>query len=1558
MVRVESSRPSPENQKFNIADFSAGTDVLLFNDASQKWELGQVDAWKDPVQNADGKLLGSFWTLSRGVKDLELTLPPKKLDKIPSSADEFDINGKKYKVDITKTLVIQDTGEVELTLVSVSNSKDRLDNINLKTIKNLEAIEKFETDIKIKISDFKKEVTKNANSRAKEVLKELAILEGKISDVGLELGKLSEWQEIGKSEAEQIGREIKRLQEEAKAKLAELEVKLNGIGKRKNESLSTEAKGLQDRLNDDVEMESKAAKKKHETDTKTFEADLAAWKKEKTDYDKAVTKKSEWDKKTNPTDTDPGMPTALRPEPVKPELDLNPIKNQEAAKLFASLDIPATTGKFSEIVKKVNDQLDAIAKARGFTDRKDAGFVKYKDKAVAEIFQAVLEKEKGVVGEEEFDFVAEQKELKEKTTELLTRAEKAGVVFVIGKTAKETTQSWLNDLNVAVPADQEKEVLRIWKEMQEGELKVYEAEQTKKEVPEKAEKEKDLDIPDALLRELFAGRTVEVRKAMEAIYTEKLKTGEERTNDEAVLLAVKDLMSKPPSEALMQKLRQYGIKNWDQFKKVWNDKLAKKAVGVLDQWGRADLDSEVAKQVGAWDTFKALKWQIGAQLAVTIGCGVGGAAAMTAIFASGGAAGLGLVAAGGAGGIGIRNIIRKMFGKSEWLEDRKKKALEEMFENKRKDIVTSILDKRFGGSGRNMMTGETNVLFSSIMAEAIRTASDEMVKEGADAVDGSQDLKGDQKRLYINALKNARESGIEYSTEQKIKFVLALKELKSRGEQATAQAVKDSDLSVVKMMEFGLGGLSGKWTDSKDFAATGWVATLGIGSAVAVATSSAEYSSVARGVMGGLAGGVAGYKIGESFRQKREVKQAEANFNPRLETALQNMDTYLNSPDSFTDVELKAFGDEIKKLNRLFKGEADTTEEKKVVALLQATPNLRQRTENLVYQAYRRGLFARINLAEMQQHAQEVSADSGIKLADSTKSWLKKRGWQAGSMAVGAAVGASASILLGIGARELREYMQPDAIDEVRKSAVLSKMATGMAVTAGVDNAVHNNDLHFVGDTQSSTPIEHAPEIPARPAGMIEAPNKVTGVDDWRHQIMEKMGYKFHGGKIDHALRFHPGAKIALMHHDGTPVVDAKGHAVEYTFKKGGSTWDALDHLQNKAKGLIKADDIPTIKIEGADTGKVEVLDNYRVESHKGKELDWSLPKMPAEPKVEVPVRDVGPNEFKQGYWEKQESVDIPNKGGKGSHSLTIDNKNSTYYGRSGKAYEPVYSGPDKWSEELFAFKDDKGNLFDSKTGEYFATAGSKNAGATREDLDSYVSHYGSKGVEGAAQTSWSKGGVVADKGGLESMLKGTPAGGPAAEAVPQSGAKVETVEPVQEPVKTQVPTSENIPDGFKGHDAEYKVMQDIKANVVDALRKDQGFVLKDKSGEMNKLLAQVQDSLQKNPDLFKDSVISGALDSSIAKSTYERLAILVEQLDGKGIMNISDEQNIMLELKMSDNLERFNQVVNGENYTFTVVKGDGGHAMSAVDSEGHRLVKTDPKILFTKANVISFLKK
>ncbi len=1572
MVRVEQSRPSPEKNKFNPTDFPPGTDIIFFDDKSKKWKVGTVDAWSDPVKDQEGNLQGRIITLDSDIQNLELSKSPKKIDKIPGLSDLLNINGKKYFINLKKTTVVQDTGEVELTLENIADPKDRLKNINLKTIKNLEAVGNFELDIETKINELKNKVINRADARAKEILVGLIEVQKKVEAAADKLGSLSEWEEIGQKEAEKIGQEIKQLQSEVKIALADLENKLKGLEPRKSgaETLAEEASGLQSRLDRDVQKNAKDFKSQVEQVKQVHDE----WKKDKEEWTKNKKDKDAWEKlKDKKGEPDPGDPGVEPKEPPKPDSiktpDFDQVKIDKAFALFTSLetDIAAGTAsdKHKKIIEKVKELADKQAKREGI-----GGFLNYDDKdgtrqqVIAEIFQKVLDEEKAKVEVEveKFDLNKEKEELKNKLIDFKARAEAIGFNIAVGQTVKQTIDNWLkivNDIDATKPqADQEKSVLQWWKFIGEEEPKLYKAEQEKQPTLEKAETEKDIDIPDIVLRELFADRPKEVRAILEEIYKEKLKaTDEQQTkfeDNESVMEAMGKLMDKKPSKDVLDKLRQYGIKNWEQFQNVWNKKMAKKAAGVLHQWGQADLQSELAKQIGAWDTIKALKWQLGARIATNIALVGGGAILATSIFATGGAAGVALAAAGGATGGGIRALLQKFMFGGKTMEDRKKKALEEMYDNKRNEIIKNTLDKKFIGASAsgNTLSGETKAIFSSIMAEAIRTASDEMVKGDAGDFSSTEAnaLSGDSKRLFIQALKNAREAGLDVSAEQKVSMALALQSLIKRGEMKNVEAVKASDPLVIKMLDGVMAGYSGQLASRENFGMAGTATSMVAGAAVGAAFSSAEYSVIARGVLGGLGGATAGYRFGEGLRAKREVKKASETFLPRFNETNIQWENYSKNPESLDIDELKKFGDEIKSFNRYLKGEADTVAEQNIVSLLKDNPQLRKQIENLVYQAYRRGVFARIGLAEMQKHTEESTKDSNIKLSDSTKKWLEKQIDRGIYTTAGAMVGAASAIVLGRGFQEIGKHVKHLIVGDVHHAPIVHRAPHVSDIIKGATGAaaIEHAAIPSSGTTQAEvTPAVQTPEVaPAHPAGLIDAPTKAGGFTDWRHQIMVKMGYKFDGGKIDHALRFHPGAKIALMHHDGTPVVDKSGHAVEYTFKKGGSTWDAMDHLKTKVAGLLKAGEVPTIKIEGADTGKVVVLDHYQVESHVGGKTH-----MESGDKTDATLNRavIDGGEKNNGVVKLEGVKDLSGIPQHSGDRVAILN---------GQEYDvtPIRNG----NEIVTAIYQHDNHLYD-ETGKYIG-----------EQYTPTESH--------AGKPSWSSGGAVADKPALEAMLKGTPAGGPAEAGTPQAGGRAtEVIRPVNAKVdeavevvkltenKVGAPITEvkaealvvpevkadlvDVPVAFKGHEVQYQALQGMEKNVVGAMDKIGINLVGDKAGVMESMLKRIDSVFSVSPKLLDNPDIKEALITP-GMTTEARFTKILVILDNTNNLKLNSEQRILLGGPFIENKNFItikDVVHNGETVNAVVAK-DGSHAVSYENTKtGITKVVTNSKSIFDK---------
>ena len=178
--------------------------------------------------------------------------------------------------------------------------------------------------------------------------------------------------------------------------------------------------------------------------------------------------------------------------------------------------------------------------------------------------------------------------------------------------------------------------------------------------------------------------------------------------------------------------------------------------------------------------------------------------------------------------------------------------------------------------------------------------------------------------------------------------------------------------------------------------------------------------------------------------------------------------------------------------------------------------------------------------------------------------------------------------------------------------------------------------------------------------------------------------------------------------------------------------------------------------------------------------------------------------------------------------------------------------------------------------------------------------------------------------------------------------------ENVPAPEEVKVVKSET-PEGFKGHETEYKALQFIKANIVDSLKKEQDYTLVDKGGVMDGLIVKVQRALEKDPALFGDDIIKKALDSNSKESVAARFESLVSKLNKDGHLVYDDSENILLGTN-SSNIEEFVKKVDGKLYNFVVVKGVGGHAFSVSSSTLNHFYSYPDKLIY-KANVADMMK-
>ena len=192
--------------------------------------------------------------------------------------------------------------------------------------------------------------------------------------------------------------------------------------------------------------------------------------------------------------------------------------------------------------------------------------------------------------------------------------------------------------------------------------------------------------------------------------------------------------------------------------------------------------------------------------------------------------------------------------------------------------------------------------------------------------------------------------------------------------------------------------------------------------------------------------------------------------------------------------------------------------------------------------------------------------------------------------------------------------------------------------------------------------------------------------------------------------------------------------------------------------------------------------------------------------------------------------------------------------------------------------------------------------------------------------------------------------------ASPSSSAPAPVVEsPAPMPIPQEVaPTPEvkpvvsEMPEGFKGHEAQYNVLKNIRTNIAEALKTETGYTVIDHAGVLNGLITKAQVALDKKPALFDDVVIKKALDGNAKETVAERFTDLFDKLNKNGDVVYDDQENILLGLK-SGNIEEFEKEVNGKMYTFIVVKGVGSHAASISSTAKDHMFYSSPTALIDK---------
>lgn len=561
--------------------------------------------------------------------------------------------------------------------------------------------------------------------------------------------------------------------------------------------------------------------------------------------------------------------------------------------------------------------------------------------------------------------------------------------------------------------------------------------------------------------------------------------------------------------------------------------------------------------------------------------------------------------------------------------------------------------------------------------------------------------------------------------------------------------------------------------------------------------------------------------------------------------------------------------------------------------------------------------------------------------------------------------------------------------------ATEAQAVVGVAGVSAEANAdlVHAGSAAGVPEAGQAVAVEASGSSSASEILSVKDVAKVHDFSTWRNQMMESMGYKIHGGKIDHALLFHPGAKLELVGADGK-VVDI------YEFKKGGSTWAAMDKFHKDHSELFKGKDgAPGIRI--VDTGDdkhptVKVLDRYRVESHVGGKTQMevgqkteNIPKFDKtistnqEQNLQDPV-DLMKNGFKKVSLDSFTKDHIP----KGYH-IKYNPDGSTNGAKTvGGGWEiTIFKDGHDSESYLYAqnHSDALANVLkvQTGTGRIFNTLGHVgNLDSGKPDTSAILdTKSGGSGGDGSSaaensssKTIWSKGDAVDPTlhKNLDALIHPSKSAGGSVEAsapkapiVENVAAKTPGAAPEVAPLKGEVPAPtvelpETVPAGFKEHIVEYQTLQNIERGVPEAFSKNLNINLNgDKAGIMGKMLRRMETALSTTPSLLDNPDIKSALDSTNAGlPVQDRLKNILKVLDSTNSLILNPEERILLgsDFVKGDNFEKFVANIDGKVYDVVTAR-DGSGAISYEDVSNHaRIFETKVSGKFNKHFVDLFL--
>ena len=551
-------------------------------------------------------------------------------------------------------------------------------------------------------------------------------------------------------------------------------------------------------------------------------------------------------------------------------------------------------------------------------------------------------------------------------------------------------------------------------------LLVLKTKQSRGEKFEKVAEVSPVDLSSGLIEEILMLKPEKLRVALKQMYE----------GDAGV--AFRGLMPESaPSKIDADTLRRCGIKNWGEFKKLWDSKLAGEVAKSMEEMAKQSLLKKIAEAVTALDQIKAFKGQLATRAGLNALLIGGSSFGLRVLFSE--ASQLlqdAAVVAGGAGtGVLKWGIFRAIMGeKSGWTKKSNKK-LEKAGERKKGGIIDNLVEEMMKGSA---MTNATNApveekrgfwskifrfkkltdedknildgmpMISNLMAQTIReaTAGKLVVGEGDEKVE----LKGTARLRYENALASLDVKDIGAENEKKL--ALVFQEMNGRGEEIQKLAKPDWRYSSIidKLVNYysGKGSLKGSMA-----------ANAGLASIFAV-------SGAVRGAFGAAMGAYGGWKFAEMKQLKWEAQEGKVNLAEKMK----NVKWFTNNYDvkkGFTAEQKVHFRTDLLYLKRFLHGNVakeELTAAVKVTA--EGSPQLDEmllgQIESMVYEAESTGILLEkeedamkldaVLIAMSSFNSESTKKEEKGKMERFTK-WARRAGMKTTGAVAGGAVGAA-----------------------------------------------------------------------------------------------------------------------------------------------------------------------------------------------------------------------------------------------------------------------------------------------------------------------------------------------------------------------------------------------------------------------------------------------------------------------------------------------------------------------------------------------------------------------